>query len=214
MRPRRCLTPFEPLPLDATGRRSTPLDDAALVVRLTRLHNARNPTAIIYYHTRERADLIRIEFAQSEFSLVDAFVRRELRTTGYTSRLRDAANRETANEYSRVFFGNRTRGSDRASSASFLRDRKKSGRRGAVAPNCQSLEKSSVTLLLVLDDAAGERSAASRVRFRALDKRSHGTVVPGAGFAASDSITDAIDVAKLSFVGWWRDAAPKHTHPT
>lgn len=47
-----------------------------------------------------------------------------------------------------------------------------------------------------------DSAATSRERSRALEKRSRRTVVPGTEPAVGDGITDAVDTAKLSFVGW------------
>lgn len=86
-----------------------------------------------------------------------------------------------------------TRGSKELSS--FASYRGCSGRYGggsddAIVPSSQALRGS-----LVFDD--------STATFRALEKRSRRTVVPGTdGSAVGDGITDAVDTAKLSFVGW------------
>lgn len=105
----------------------------------------------------------------------------------------------------------KTRGS---SVLSFAKFRSKSVRRGVAVTAIFQAPKKSLPVFLApsldfLDDSADSAAAArtSSKRFRALDKRSRGTVVvPDTGLAddvGMDSITGAIDAAKpLSFVGW------------
>lgn len=84
------------------------------------------------------------------------------------------------------------------------RDRIKSEEHVTVTRNVQLAKGPSVAPLVLGD---------SNARLRALEEGFHGTVVSKAAYATSNSITDTISTAKPSFVGWWRSAAPKHTHP-
>lgn len=130
------------------------------------------------------------------------------RSKDRTTRRRNAVDRENTVQLFPRLSESKTRGLNVFSLINF---RSKSKRRGVAMTAIFQAPKRSLpvflALPLVLDDSGDDERAActSSERFRALDKRSRGSVFPDTGLAGlgTDDITGAIDAAKLlSFVGW------------